>query len=335
MKYVIFILLMTSALQAWLRPEQGKFALQGEVLWLHASLEDTYYEIDASLASGITGERNHLEFGFLPAYRIEGAFTFCNAINDFRLRGTYYSHTITDTKTANLDAGTALLPTQVPPSLASFFGGVCNFANAKNHANYYEIDGKFGHMIFNDCQLNLFLQVGLHYMRLKTSENYHYAVLTDSVGPFIQIVYDDTVWGIGPEVGLDFRYLFPSFLFFHCGQLSFVGNIQGILLAAKNKASVETSNSVSPLPFFHFDFSNDPNWRVVPAVDIQLGFNYLHSFCCVLFSLEVGYEFINYHKPLDKVRILDAPQGGTTGISIDKYSDFGLHGPYIALGLTY
>lgn len=340
-KYLIAVMLSTTiSLYAWLQPAPGHFGLEGEVLWLLPSVEDRafIFSLDSQFDADFSDERFQKNFSFHPAYRLEAAYGFCNGVNDIRLRWTAFSTTTTDDRAALPDAsGTIFIDIQVPAAVDVFAGGIATSVACEESLKYYSVDALLGQYVFTGHTYTVSLQGGFQYYNLRSFEKYVY-----ELGGFVTVnaLYEDRVNGIGPELAIDFRYILP-FCPWTCADISFVANAKGALLVTNNHAKLNSSINVNVIPQPSLDFENESHWRIVPEMEYQLGFNYFcyNDFCT--FSFEIGYEFLSYHNCLDKVRVFDAVDLSTPqiisnlGISIDDYSDFGLHGPYLAVRFAY
>ncbi len=115
----------------------------------------------------------------------------------------------------------------------------------------------------------------------------------------------------------------------------------GSLLVGRNTSKVFYNDfTTRPLE----DTANDALWRVVPAVNLRFGLFYEKRCSCLGWNLEVGYEVLTYVKSISTIAFTNGDSGTAapvvlpttnTSFSIDQYSDVSLHGPYVALAITF
>lgn len=317
--------------------DSGCFSLQGELLYLKPGVDQSYYvisSIDNVVEENIfpNGRRHNLDPKYRPAFRIEALAPFCNTCNNLDLRFTYFNGGNSNTTDGDFLFDTIGYPgngAQDPED--TFYTGIAKF-----HENfrYYGGDVTINRLVLNGCRDGLALIFGLHYAHIRVNDDFSSSGtrLDDIVViPVSNSLHRNSqFWGVGPEFGIDYHFMFYPCLFQRPQTFSFVANARASLLASHTNAHFHYSTLRTG--GIGVNLSNKPLWRVTPSVDARLGLSY--NFCCPCFSLyfEAGYEFIWYSKCVDSITGYDVAFAGD---SIDVFSDLSLQGPYIAICMDF
>lgn len=315
---LFFFLFSNSMISA----EAGNFEIQVEYLFLKPSFEQSYYAIFSSTFATPNGSRVNNEPDFYSAFRVGGVYNFCNCKNDLNIRYTYLNGNSKDSV-----EGTFLFNTQGFPGNGVQIGQpITGFINSDLNFKYCAGDVVFGQLLINDCPFNLSLFGGLHAAYIRFRENIFTFESTISFSNTLE--EKSHLWGIGTEIGINFQYFFPQF----CGGwLSIIGNARGSLLISKTDAELQFTTA-SPGGGSTRNIHNKDIWRAIPVFDLAVGLNYDYPFRCFNLSLEIGYEAINYRNAINTIVFVDDTYPGN---SLDVYSDLSIHGPYVALDISF
>lgn len=319
------LLSMTTSASAWDRPDQGRWGVEVEYLYLLPMVSQSYYAVDRE-GVGIVrprGSRYNNELDFQSAYRIGLGYSFCENSQDLRFLWTHLPHASgSDTATGSL------LTTQGPPSL---FSSAYVAAASEISLDYHALDVLFGFWRGQfpclPC-LDMGFQAGLQYARFKWDENLRYTLATTTVD---SLDNKSRLWGIGPELACTLLYEIP-FCQQLCGSgaLSLAANVRGGVLVSKYKTSLSVKRSTNEVLTTTVDDQN--RWDFVSFWDLRLGLNYRKAFRCFCADVEVGYELISYHNAINRIAFGDDLADGN---SFDNYSDANFQGPYVALGFSF
>lgn len=333
----LLLLSWVQSLIGYVDPDPGCFALQGEFLYFKPTIDQSYYAISSSnnfFGENIfpDGDRFNNNSFFRPAFRIEGAYALCNGCNNLDFRFTYLNADNSDSVSGSFLFDTIGYPgngAQDPED--TFYSGSADF---EEQFRYYAGDATFSRIIFDCCPEYLSILFGLHYVYFKLDEDF------DSSGTRVEnevvIAISNRLnrtcrfWGIGPELGLEYRYLLPNCLCWRTGVLSLIGNTRGSLLCSHTKAHFQY-NTVRTGPI-GVNLNNDPLWRVIPTIDARVGLNYECAFHCLRTNIEIGYELIWYSDCVDTIVGYDVAFAGD---SIDVFSNLNMQGPYLAISVSF
>lgn len=318
----LFFFLLPNSMKSAITPGVGNCGIQAEYLYLKPSFEHSYYAISSSTFTTPDGSRVNNEPDFHSAFRVGGFYNFCNCKNDLNIRYTHLRGSSKDSV-----EGTFLFNTQGFPGNGVQIGQpITGFINSNLNFKYYAGDVVFGQLLIQDCPFNLTLFGGLHTAYIGFRENIFTFERTISFSNTLE--EKSHLWGIGPEIGMNFQYFFPKF----CGgRLSVIGDVRGSLLISKTDAELQFSTA-SPVGGSSRKIHNDKNWKGIPVFDLIIGLNYVYPFRCFNISLEIGYEAINYRNAINTIVFVDDTYPGN---SLDVYSDLSIQGPYFALGIFF
>lgn len=140
---------------------------------------------------------------------------------------------------------------------------------------------------------------------------------------------DSRFWGVGPQLGLDYHYVFPIV---PClpGVFSFIANGRASLLGGNTEANFHYTTTRTGS--IGVNIKNDNLWRVTPGLDAKVGISY--NFCCgdVEATIEFGYELMWYSSCIDAITGVDVAYAGD---SIDVLSSVNMQGPYAAISVAF
>lgn len=273
--------LVSSFLCGWNPPDPGAFSLEGQLLYLK-SLDPLGVYVNPS---SVSGEARTNPTAYRLAYSVEGIYSLCNGENDLRARFTYlnasHNDSITEEHVLNI------------PGTTDIIGD----ASSHLHFSYYSIEGIIGQRLFCSCPFDLTLLFGVDYSHFHLNENLSSTGVTLVSSIAVPATETGTesyrLWGIGPEVGIDFHYT-PFTLCFE--NLSFEGNFRSSFLVAEEKFSQGTT--VNSLVFYPptstFIETFNPRWHVMPLVDARVSLNYQFDMECIHPELKLGYATIAF-----------------------------------------
>lgn len=281
-----------SAAIASLHPEPGNFGIKGEFLYLQPYLNSLQFAVENVSETEVKILLNKPKYK--PAYRVEGMYAF-DCLYNLHARFTYFN-----------SGNNRRSETSTFQSPAIFTGTV----EDKRKFRYYAVEAIVGRWLFDSCDFDLELGVGVLYSNIKLSDH---VTAFNPTELFAKNVIRSTFWGVGPELTLNFQYPLPlSF----CGTFSIVADIRGALLQSKTKAFTQLGTPDSSDGLIVFTIGNDPSHGVVPASNSKLGLSWNYQGSHITTDLELGYEWIYYQRAL-----------GVNNISF--------HGPYVALGVAF
>lgn len=337
MRKIFALLFLMTAGYATIAPPPGHFALEAELLYLRPNIDQSYYVISSILNTQggefyPNGKRYNLDPSYHPGFRLDLGYGFCNGVSCMDLLFTYFNGTDSDSTSGPFLFDVIGFPgdgTQIPED-TSYEGT----ARLKHKYQYYAGDLIYSRLMFNCCPEGLSFLLGLHGAYIKVNEKFN------SSGFFInddnpELFFNDLerfsrYWGIGPEFGVDFSYIFPPFCQCPAGLFSIEATARGGLLCTNTIADITDFTSRTAPAESHL--SNKPIWRVNPFVDTRIGLNYDCCLCCLKTQFSLGYEFIWYSKAVDQVISYDVAFAGDT---VDFYNDFSLHGPYFSVACAF
>lgn len=310
--------------QASALPRPGEFSIEGEILYVHPIVEQTYF-VRAGTFGVPTAKRINNELPWRPAYRLTGIYAFCNGLNDFEIRGTYLKASHTRHQNTR-QTGDFLEPTQGLPLNEAFEHP--SFSDSHLRTRYWAVEGLLGQLLHSYCPFELRVQAGVHYADIQYREILQYRNTT-TPDPLISIVTNkDHFWGIGPELAFDMQYALTSY-FNGCHlPLHLTGNFRTALLIGKSKPLFDQINDGESF----FNAEHESIWRLVPSFDLRFGLSYK----CAIGHLEIGYEVMHYNRALHKVTFHhDVVNVTNYAGSEDFYDHFSWHGPYLLLGVSF
>lgn len=307
---------------------------QLELLYFKPTIDQPYYAISGQNFS----EGQHYPFGtrfnndpcFQPAFRLQGIYDLCEACHALDLRFAYFQ-----TSHSNSINGDALFDVigfpghgAMSPENTVYTGR----AKYNERFTYYGTDVTIDRLTLNCCPENFFFFWGLHFNYIRLQERTTSDGTSESSGA--EIVHNrfrrnSKFWGVGPQFGIDYRYLLPC--------LKLCGN--GFYLGTNARAALLASNTWADLHYFSgntgptgVNLENRNLLRVTPAADIKIGLSFDCPCKCWKMHYELGYELIWVHRCIDAITGTTASYAGMT---FDLFNSLNLQGPYFAFGLCF
>jgi len=331
----VFFFSISSTVCASVAPENERWHIQGEYLYLLPSISQTAYAIQkvAPFLPIPAGERFTNDPDFQSAYRIEGIYNFCNCWSDFRFQWTHLpKFHQTDSVARSAGARGLLMAIQGYPlsQIGAFF-----FTNASSKISfeYHAVDALAGFYGIQNRTFRTLLQLGLQYANFCFEEDLTYTS-TDPVS-FLSLVHlknSSDLWGIGPELGFKVDYGIPycQTLFHIPSALSLVAKARGALLVSHYNNVRFDYDTLGTPGLQLVNVKNPSRWDVIPFWDIRIGLNYALTFECLCTHLEVGYEMFSYRNVISRIQF-----PFITPLNFTLESNVSFQGPYAALGCSF
>ena len=251
---------------------------------------------------------------YYSAYRLEGAYLFCNQINEITVRYTNFHHSYFKALSAN--PSERLLGINIESSQ----GNVISCAFDRDY-RYYNIEGLFTLYRASICGFYPSIAGGIKFAHLHIKEKAHYGL---DVAPTSQFAEPDMRgWALGPAAELNGDYGLTS-----C--LNLTGRFLFGVLANQTRSKLwatadQTFETGSLL------VKNTPKfWHVIRSMETRIGLEFCKALRCGTFQLEGGYELIDEFDIISRLYNCANP-----AISFDEWSDFTLTGPYLRINLSY
>jgi hypothetical protein len=301
--------------------QPGELEFSGDLLYMAPLLDDTYYVFDSPITStSPSGQRKNNDFEFLPGFRLGLKYGLCECNREATLAFTWLG--ATQRSTTN---GPFLWATVGRADLVSSFENYAGSASSKLNILYERVDALLGQQIYDNCGLNIDLNLGLEYAFLRLSEDYEYASATA-----LGLVHQRSrAWAIGPQLGLDLNYCLFQICQFVPGTVSLhVCTSTSILAARSDIREIQTLDGASVA-----NTRDEHAWRLVPALHARVGIKYDACFCSMFdTSLEFGYEFNSYLRGLSRISF---PDDVADGLAFTNYYNFDVQGFYVSLAVGF
>ena len=244
-----------------------------------------------------------------------------NGVNDIALR---YSHIRNDA--VDSDASVDAIFPIINGDPTNIFGSAVT-GSFSTHVDQIDLVG--GQFIPVQSCLIFHPFIGLRWAQLKEE---FYTTITHPSGTVIFENFESKYNGIGPNMGLSANY-------FMTPQFSLVGYLGAALLFGDIDASSTFFDNEINLGL-HETNAKNTNHRLVPMVDMKLGFDYTTFVDIYLLNIELGWKFTEYFNVLDTVASSPANTGGfpaNAGIFpiSTTTSDLSLQGPYVEFVLAF
>lgn len=316
--------------------EGDRWAIAGELLYFKPSIDQSAFAITSTnnrFGGNVYpfGKRHVNNATYEPGFRVETLYNLCNCDNTLDFRFTYFN-----AGHCNSTFGDFLFDTIGFPGDGAQYPEDTTYAGhsrRRDHYKYYAGDATMNFEVANNCCNKLIFLAGLHYAYI------HHKLHFAGIGSFInngvpteinnRLSSNSRFWGIGPEIGFDYRYSLNPL---HCF-------LDGFVLKANARASLLCSNTQADFQYksgrtgpVGVDIHNQSVWRVNPAADARLGVSYTYCGNCYTLGIELGYEFLWYSKSINTITGYDVAYAGDT---IDVYNSLSLQGPYFALNLGF
>lgn len=304
--------------------QPGGWEVSADFLWLMPTLDDTYFVIDAPIATAFpTGERRNNDFDFHPGFRVDVGFGFCDcdryAKIDYAWLGAKENTTF---------SGPFLWATIGRPDVISGFEAFAGSASSELNFLYERIDAYVGQRVYDCCGLNVDLNFGLEFVYLRLRENYEY-VEALTVPIIAEIAQRSRTWGVGPQFGVDLYWEIYQMCGCSPGTLSVHIGSSGSILASRT----DTRNFQTLQGAVLLDTHDEDTWRLLPALHAKVGLSYdTNLFSCYETSFEVGYEFNSYLRGLSRTIW---PDNVADGLVYTNYYNFDVQGLYVSLAVGF
>lgn len=312
------------------------FIIRSELLYLKPTVDQSYYLITSNdtrstIGNNLlpNGRRHSNSVSFEPGFRVEGLCHLPNEWNQLDCRFTCFTSAHTDSASGDFLFDVIGFPGDgaQDPEDTTYAGT----ANLRKIFLYYAADATVNRYALSDYCENLSLLFGIHYAYIKVKDNFTgTGVYSDSGIRNVNnhVRRDSRFWGIGPQLGMDYRYVFPSSFF--PGVLSLVANGRASLLGGNTEASFHYTTTRTGA--IGVNIRNDDLWRVTPGLDAKVGLSY--NFCCgnMEATVEFGYELMWYSSCIDTITGMDVAYAGD---SIDVLSSVNMQGPYAAITVSF
>lgn len=306
------------------------YRLSGELLFFRPSMEQSAFVITSTenVVGGEffpSGERHFNRIPFKIGFRVGASLLFCEdssldariTFHDAAARRSIPGDFLFDTYGFPGDGAQA-------PEDTSYEG----IANVQDRFKYCSVDLAYTRSVLTSCMDSLDLIFGLHYARIDHTTNFtSEGFFRDSGGllPVANAMKSHSDFhGIGPELGLDYTYAVTNGFGLNM-------NSRGAILCSHvesdfHYATLRTAGTAGA------NLTNDGIWRVTPSFDTRLAG--VFRFCCLAVNAEIqfGYEWVWYGDAVNSIRGIDVAFAGD---SIDDYSNFSLHGPFLRLGIVF
>jgi len=339
-------LFVSSIAWGYTLPCPGEFGLSAEWLYMQPAYDQPYFggtAVDAdSDRVSVLSKRCPVENHFHSGYRIDLIYSFCNCLNDVRLRWTHFP-SFSDTTTLRGDG---------------VFGDVFflirdgDQVSQKNTFDFYYLDLLLGWKTIDCCPFLLTLQGGLQYTHLRLEEDAKQFLdvvnatdVSQDLLLFQSANNKSKFWGVGPELGADLNYRF-----WDCFSLT-TRTYGSLLIGKRNARSFQDFRDFSSEQIIEATIKDKDYWYVIPFANARLGLSYSRPFdltclsdClgCINFDIEIGYEANWLFNSINRIHTISQvmlPNGASSDIEpIDIRDDlmsFSLHGPYIHVGFTF
>lgn len=321
--FLVCALTIGVTLNAHMRPDPGSYAIQGEWLYFKPSIDDSYIgQVPKDFTAPIdeqflNGPYKAATLDYTSGYRAEGVYAFCNGLNDMRLRVSgLHAH---KSRTIN-----AIFPQEFTHLFAPL-----ESIRSKLTLDYLSVEGLVSQKIYDCHPFSFSISGGINYVRFKTKQDLFFVTrpAPDNPQPGTELQrYKDRFCGVGPEIVFDLEYLcFCRNFCDHPVELMLVANFRESLLVGKEGPHFRDDSTIQ----FPNDWKCEKVWRVIPVEDFRAGLNLSSEFNCMDISLEVGYEFINYHNVVSVLR------NAVSDNQFVEYSDVCFQGPYVALSVVF
>lgn len=304
--------------------------LRAELLYLKPNVDDTHFVLtsfDNTFKGSVTpkGKRHQNRTAFSPGFTVGGSYTICPETSFLDLCGTFFnahsSHSV---------SGDFLYDTNGFPGFGAQGSPLYKGATrSRNSYQFYAGDFTYNRILMCCLPDKLMFIVGLHGAYIQFKE--HTTSLgtftnNDGVNPLSNHLHRNSqFFGIGPEVGLDYRYLLPK-LSCLCGTWDLRVKAVGALLCGNTRSDLRyVTLRTGP---GGVGVRNGDVWRIISSANAHLGINYTLD----RMTVQLGYEFMWYSPCVNQITGLDVFFAGDM---IDVFNSFSLHGPYLRISCAF
>ncbi len=317
--------------------EAGNVTVSGELLYLKPALEQSSYVISSN-DNKVAGEffpngKRHANIpSYKPGFRIDGLYTPCEGSIAYDVRFTYFNGGHSSSTSGPFLFDTVGSPgdgAQSPEDIS--YNG-----KAKIHDNfrYYAIDATLNRFNLDSCVDRLTLLIGLQYANIQHRRHFKSSGAFSDHG--VNKAVDNSLesrsklWGVGPLFGLDYDYNLtgPDCCY---GEFLLNANFRGVVLCSNNSTDFHY-HTLRTAGTAGVNLKNHHNWQVNPGFDARLGGSYKFCLMGIETAIELGYEWIWYNNGINSITGYDVAYAGN---SLDLYSNFNIHGPYLRIGASF
>lgn len=333
--FSLLLLACAGSLFAYSHPCPGGWSLDAEYLFLWPSIDASYFVIQSDtrpVGNQVIGERKTNDFDFQSGFRVGGVYTLCDCC-ELELHAYYTRLRAQHERTVS---NGFLFATTGSAAFDPTFQGFTGSAHSNEHLLYQRVDAFLEkHLCQCDCYcpLDFYFEAGVvwSYIHPKTDLLYQANPIEDglSQGPTrdASTTFQSKIYGIGPQIGLEFDYGFCELSPCFCsGKLSLVGFTSGSLLISRADGSSQSFNfSLTS------DVRDEHSWRIIPNFYARIGLNYEACFSCFDASIEVGYELNSY------IRAIPLAISTATNASriFTNFYNFNVQGLYVAVNFGF
>lgn len=315
MKKLLLLFFLFSSLFA-------NFGFQADLLYMAPSFDETYFVINGRGTDGRgnpihDGKRINNSLGYNFGFRLEGRYGFPNSCVDLGVRWTHLFAT-SKKSVVNGFPIPQLWATEIIPSQQNIPQPYSGRASSKIDVMYQKGEVLADERLWSLSCWKFALREAVEWSYIRYHELVKYKTLANLQQ---QLHYHGHTKGLGPQLGL-IAICEPVFCFWP-QDLSLHMMVTGSLIAANTKCKV-SSQDVSGASS---RVTQQSFWRFVPEVHYHFGIHYDRLFCYCATSLEIGYEVTTYLRGISKL-LFD--EGAFPGLSFNQYSDFYVHGLYLA-----
>jgi hypothetical protein len=329
-KFFLALLALSLCTEIFANCGEGRGIVEGEILYLLPSIEDTYFVIRSnnpaiSAAATPNGQKKNNDFGFHPAFRVGVGYQCCPCGEGIKVDYTRLTARTTRSVSGNLLWATI----GQPDGLGDFFAAYPGRAQSKLSLVYSRVDGLFIQPICtSSCKIGFSLHGGLEYAYLQLREHYVYTNFSTTTPLVGKVDLKSHAWGIGPQLGFKLNYCLYRGSFCCPGSLTLAIKASSSLLASKTQQSLLGRFQTTSL----LNHTDQPTWRLAPVLHARAGLNYATCLSGTDVSLEVGYEFSSYFRFFTRSLSLST---AAPALTLNNYYSFDIQGLYVALNLTF
>lgn len=203
------------------------------------------------------------------------------------------------------------------------------FVASKAKFHYQNIDGRWGHFFYNQCQSNIFLYGNARGVKIDYDQ--HSRGIPSTSTTFDDYFIQEAEFrggGLGMGIGSHYRF---------CGNFGIGGNA-GILAVMGNTRynfrSFYLQSSAPGTQETHLAKAENW-WHMLPAFDFKVGIDYEFCWSCFNFGIEVGYELNYYANILRSHSENSMSLPSSERIPTLQQQDIGFGGPFVNVDISF
>lgn len=310
-----YLFLLPQNLMAHFEPHPFQVAVQAEFLYWNPYTENQYFFTTTSSA---TLTDNYIAVtNFHPAFRVIADYV-CDVSNFIEVRFSYFNSSDT-TKLFNV-IGFDNITGETTPTAAN--------ASSQLDFTYNAVDLTLQNATHQFYNLSFSFLEGLNFAWINYRQ-FNLEAVTDLPVEFVSAwgTMSSRYWGIGPQLGIDMKYVLPW------DNCSLTGNVRASLVISHLKTVNQSVlfELIGPdrIPTLTEQNINvQGNWLLSPSFDAKLGIDWHKTFRSFQAHAEVGYEFVWYRNAVQAALM------ALTIPVIERY-DAGFQGPYFSCGISF